>query len=215
MTQTQTMQIKIYFGEKAVYLCDEITDPLHEILHHPDAVFIDELSSPAINALLHEIKKPEFHAGVIWNRDFEKLRKSFFKHFTGIEAAGGIVQNEQKDVLFIRRLGKWDLPKGKMEKKEKPEDCAVREIREETGLKNLSLKKKIADSYHTYEAFGKHYLKQTHWYYLTCKGKQQLVPQTEEDITDIRWFKTKDIRTPVANTYEAIRDVLREFFDTP
>lgn len=209
------MQIKIYFGEKAVYLCDEITDELHELLHHPDAVFIDELSTPAINSLLHEIKKENFHAGVIWNVDFDKLKKSFFKHFTFIEAAGGVVQNEQKDVLFIMRLGKWDLPKGKMEKNEEPDACAKREIEEETGLKNLKLKKKICDTFHTYEAYGKHYLKQTHWFYLTCKGKQELVPQTEEDITEIRWFKTKEIKTPVANTYEAIKDVLRNFFNTP
>lgn len=209
------MTIKIYFGEKPVYLCDEITDQLHEILHHPDAVFIDELSSKAIHALLHEIKKEEFHAGVIWDKDFEKLKKAFFKHFTLLEAAGGIVQNEQKDVLFIFRLGKWDLPKGKMEKKELPEVCAAREIEEETGVKRLTLKKKIADTYHTYDAYGKHYLKTTHWFYFTCEGKQKLVPQTEEQITDIKWIKTRDIKKPVANTYEAIKDVLKEFFDTP
>lgn len=209
------MVIKIYFGEKPVYVCDEITDALNEVLHHPDAVFIDEISGPAIKSLLHEIVKDEFHAGVLWHSDFEALKKSFFKHFTFIEAAGGLVQNEKKDVLFINRLGKWDLPKGKLEPREDPAACASREITEETGVSNLQLRKKITDTYHTYEAFGKHYLKQTHWFYFTCEGKQTLIPQTEEDITDIKWFKTRDIRVPVANTYEAIKDVLRTFFDTP
>lgn len=209
------MQIRIYFGSKPVFLCDQMTDELNEILHHPDAVFIDELSTPAINSLLHEIKKEEFHAGVIWNKDFDKLKKAFFKHFTFIEAAGAVVQNEKKDVLFIHRLGKWDLPKGKIEKNERPDIAAKRETEEETGLKNLKTGKKICDTYHTYESFGKHYLKQTHWFYMTCSGKQDPVPQTEEDITEVRWFSTKDIRTPVSDTYEAVRDVLREFFDTP
>src|SRR5204863_7675563 len=113
-----SMQIKIYFGDKPLYLCNEMNDDLKELLHHPDVVFIDELSSHAINALLHEIKKDNFHAGIILSPDFEKLKKAFFKHFTVIEAAGGIVQNEEKDLLFIFRRGKWDLPKGKMEKKE-------------------------------------------------------------------------------------------------
>ncbi len=209
------MQIKIYFGDKPVYLCDEMDQALNELLHHPDVVFVDELSSPAINALLHEIKKPDFHAGIIWNKDFEKLRKAFFKHFTIIEAAGGIVQNPDKDLLFIFRRGKWDLPKGKIEKKEHPEECAEREIEEETGVKKLKLKKKIGETYHTYDEFGKHLLKISHWYYFTCNGKQELVPQTEEDITELAWISTKDIRKPVANTYETIKDVLRTFFDTP
>ena len=209
------MQIKIYFGDKPVFLCDEMDQALNELLHHPDVVFVDELSSPAIKALLHEIKKPDFHAGIIWNKDFEKLRKAFFKHFTILEAAGGVVQNPDKDLLFIFRRGKWDLPKGKMEKKEQPAACAEREIEEETGVKKLKLKKKIGETYHTYDEFGKHLLKISHWYYFTCNGKQELVPQTEEDITELAWISTKDIRKPVANTYETIKDVLRTFFDTP
>lgn len=209
------MQIKIYFGDKPVYLCDDIDASMNELLHHPDVVFIDELSTPAINALLHEIKKEDFHAGIIWNNNFEKLKKAFFKHFSVIEAAGGIVQNKEKDILFIFRKGKWDLPKGKMEKGEIPETCAEREIEEETGVVKLKLKKKICDTYHTYEDFGKHMLKISHWYYFTCTGKQTLVPQTEEDITDIQWIATKEIKKPVSNTYETIKDVLRDFFDTP
>ncbi len=209
------MQLKIYFGDKPVYLCDEIDDSLNELMHHPDAVFIDELSSPAINSLLHEIKKEDFHAGIIWNKDLEKLKKAFFKHFTVIEAAGGIVQNTDKDLLFIYRKNKWDLPKGKVEKNESVEICAEREIEEETGVKALTRKKKIGETYHTYDEFGKHFLKRSHWYYFTCDNDQQLQPQTAEDITEIKWFKTKDIKKPTSNTYATIKDILSSFFDTP
>ena len=73
------MQIKIYFGDKPVYLCTVINKELNDILHHPDAVFVDELSAPAIKSLLHEIKKEEFHAGVLWNTDMDKLKKAFLK----------------------------------------------------------------------------------------------------------------------------------------
>ncbi|MBS1757373.1 MAG: NUDIX domain-containing protein [Bacteroidetes bacterium] len=209
------MQIKIYFNEKPVYLCNKTDSNLKELQKHPDTVFIDELSTPAINSLLHEIKKESFHAGIILSSDFEKLKKSFFKHFTLIEAAGGIIQNEKKEILFIYRRNKWDLPKGKIEKKETPEIAAQREVEEETGVKELSLKKKIDETYHTYFDYGKHYLKITHWYYFTCSSQQQLQPQTEEDISEIKWFKTKDIKVPVANTYQNIKDILRVFFDTP
>lgn len=209
------MQLKIYFDEKPVYLCDELTPELNEILHHPDAVFIDELSTPAINSLLHEIKKDDFHAGVILDEDFEKLRKDFFRHFTAIEAAGGIVQNDKKELLFIYRLEKWDLPKGKVEKNEAIEVAAAREIEEETGLKEIVLKKKIGETYHTYNAYGKHYLKTTHWFYFTGDSQQQLQPQVEENITLIKWIKTKDIKTPMQNTYGSIKDIMHRFFDQP
>lgn len=209
------MHIKIYFGDKPVFLCDDINQELNEILHHPDAVFVDEISGPAIKSLLHEIKKPEFHAGVLWNKDLEQLKKVFFKHFMLIEAAGGIVQNNKKELLFIYRLGKWDLPKGKMEKGENPEECALREVKEETGVTKLKLKKKVGETYHTYDEFGKHILKTTHWYYMVCPAAQNLVPQTEEDITETKWISTKDIKEPVANTYPSIKDILGKFFDEP
>ncbi|MEN9570424.1 MAG: hypothetical protein RL172_1655 [Bacteroidota bacterium] len=209
------MHIKIYFNDKPVYLCDEIDTTLNELLHHPDAVFIDELSSAALKSLLHEIAKDEFHAGVVWNSDLEKLKKAFFKNFTLVEAAGGIVQNEEKELLFIHRLGKWDLPKGKMEKGEKPAECAIREVEEETGVKHLLLHEKVGDTYHTYNAFGKHFLKITYWYYLTCPSAQQLTPQREEDITGIKWVSSLHIKEPLQNTYPSIKDILAIFLDKP
>ncbi len=209
------MNIRIYFGDKPVILCDTIDKEINEILHHPDAVFVDEISPRAIKAMLHEIKKEEFHAGVLWDTDLKKLKETFFKNFTIIEAAGGIVQNDKKDILFIYRLDKWDLPKGKIEKGEEEEACAVREVTEETGVKDLHLKKKIGETYHVYDQFGKHFLKVSHWYYMTCSSTQKLVPQTEEHITEIKWVKTKDIKEPMQNTYPSIKDILSTFFDEP
>ena len=209
------MYIKIYFGNKPVFLCDEINKELNEILHHPDAVFVDEISAPAIKSLLHEIKKDQFHAGVIWHNDLGKLKTAFFKNFKLIEAAGGIVQNNEKEIHFIYRLGKWDMPKGKIEKGEMAEDCATREVTEETGIKNLTIKKKTGETYHVYDEFGKHFLKISHWYYMTCPAKQNTLPQIEENITEVKWIKTKDIKEPMKNTYPSIKDILGKFFDEP
>ncbi len=205
------MYIKIYFDNKPVFLCDEIDKELNDILHHPDAVFVDEISTKAINAFLHEIKKEDFHAGILWNQDLEKLKKAFFKHFTFIEAAGGLVQNPKNEILFIFRSVKWDLPKGKVEKNERLEDCAIREIEEETGVCNIKIKKKIGETYHTYNAFGKHFLKISHWYHMKCSSHQHLVPQTEEDITALKWVDPKNIQEILANTYPSIKDILAKF----
>ncbi|MBS4062948.1 MAG: NUDIX domain-containing protein [Chitinophagaceae bacterium] len=202
------MYIKIYFGNKPVYLCNEVDAFLNELMHHPDAVFIDELSNPAIKSLLHEIVKEDFHAGIIWNEDLEKLKKSFFKHFTQVTAAGGVVENEKGDVLLIFRRGKWDLPKGKLDKGETIEQCALREVMEETGLANVELKQLITITYHTYDEFGKHILKDSHWFKMNVNGKQQLTPQTEEDISELKWVKKKELSNYLNNTFPSIKDVL-------
>ena len=204
------MYIKIYFDEKPVFLCNEIDPELQEILHHPDAVYMDEITTPAINSLLHEIKKEEFHAGVLFNEDLEALKKSFFKHFIIVEAGGGLVTNEKREVLMIFRRGKWDLPKGKLEVGETIEACAVREVEEETGLDNLKLEGFLCMTYHTYNDFGKHILKPSHWYKMTCSSRQVLTPQTEEDIAELKWVKQADLKNYLDESFPSIRDVLRE-----
>lgn len=208
------MFIKIYFDDKPVFLCNELTAELQEILHHPDAIFIDEFSTPAINSLLHEITKPAFHAGVLLHDNLSALQSAFFKHFTPIEAAGGLVQNEKNEILFIYRLNKWDLPKGKVEPGEEIAACAVREVEEETGVKHLKRGNKLGETYHTYNAYGKHFLKTTHWFHLTCSSKQKLVPQTEEDIAAIEWVNFNNIGQHINNTYPSIKDILAVFLNT-
>jgi 8-oxo-dGTP pyrophosphatase MutT (NUDIX family) len=209
------MFIKVYFGEKPVYLCNKIDAELQEILHHPDAILMDEISSAAINSLLHEIVKDEFHAGVLLHEDLDKLKKKFIKHFQLIEAAGGIVVNEKNQLLFIYRLDKWDLPKGKIEKGEGIETAALREIEEETGLTHLTIKNKIGETYHTYNAFGKHFFKITHWFNVTCSSNQTLVPQTSENIEEIKWFTKKEVAIPLINTYPSIKDILNQYLNPP
>jgi len=136
------------------------------------------------------------------------LKSAFFKHFTLIKAAGGLVKNGAGEILLILRRGKWDLPKGKLDKGETLEACALREVSEETGLKNLELGQLIQITFHTYSLFGKHILKETHWYAMTAKGKESLVPQTEEDITEIRWVKKTELKKYLSNTFETIAEIL-------
>lgn len=202
------MYIKIYFGNKPVFLCNEIDETIHEYMHHPDAVFVDEITKPAIKSLLHEIVKEEFHAGILWNADLEKLKTAFFKHFRPVTAAGGLVENEKGEVLLIFRRGKWDLPKGKLDKGETIEQCAVREVEEETGLKNIELKNLLAITYHTYDEFGKHILKDSHWFNMKVNSKQTIVPQIEEDISEIKWVKKKDLKDYFNNIFPSVKDVL-------
>jgi 8-oxo-dGTP pyrophosphatase MutT (NUDIX family) len=201
--------ITIYFGDKPVFLCDKLNPEIEEIRHHPDAVFIDEFSTAAINSLLHEIDKPQFHAGIILHGDLEKLKKQFFKHFKVIKAGGGLVKNKKDELLLIFRRGKWDLPKGKLDDNETILECAIREVKEETGLSKIKAGKKIETTYHTYNEFGKHILKESHWYSMTTNGEEKLVPQIEESITEIRWVKKDEMTRYLDNTFPTIISLLK------
>jgi len=130
-----------------------------------------------------------------------------------IVAAGGIVRNEKGEILLQLRKGKWDLPKGKLDNGESLEECAVREVAEETGLKNIFLGELIGTTLHNYSEKGKEIEKETYWYDMRVSGPQTLVPQTEEDILELKWVKEPELSPFLQNTYDNIIDIVEKYFD--
>ena len=155
------------------------------------------------------MQQAKIHAGVFLHPDLKELKKAFWKKFTVIQAAGGLVMNESNEILMIFRRGKWDLPKGKLDKGEKLEECAVREVREETGLQKIQLQSPLLTTYHTYHEGTKFILKESHWYTMLATENEQLVPQTEEDIHEIKWVQQGETSNYLQNTFPSIRDVLQ------
>jgi len=132
---------------------------------------------------------------------------------TPIIAAGGIVVNPNKEILWIFRRGFWDLPKGKLDPNETIEACALREVMEETGVSNLVLGDLIMTTTHLYHDM---YLnteveKTTYWYKMTTDQLQDGIPQTEEEIEAIAWVKKEDIAPYLAKTYDTIKQVMGSF----
>lgn len=207
------MYIKIYFGDKPLFLCDAVDETIQPFIHHDDAIFIDELDTHTVKTMIHEMEQPAVHAGVFYHIKLNELKKAFFKKFTFIQAAGGLVQNEKKEILMIFRRGKWDLPKGKLDKGESLEDCAVREVEEETGLQNVQLISPLIITYHTYHEGARFMLKESHWYNMKVKGEQKLVPQTSEDIHEIKWVTAKAAEKLFPESYPSVTDVIREFIN--
>lgn len=203
------MNLKIYFKDKPLFLCEELTPEITEYMHHDDAVFIDEFSLPGIKSMIHEMKEARIHAGIFQHTPLEELRKAIWKKFTVIKAGGGLVYNEHKEILMMYRRGKWDLPKGKLDDGETIEECAIRETMEETGLKNVSIIKPLLTTYHTYDENGKAFLKETYWYTMLAKGKQHLEPQEAEQISAVEWVPSGQLKTYVDNTYPSVLDVLK------
>ena len=202
------MFIKIYFGDKPLFLCDDIDAVMQPLIHHDDTVFIDELNTHTVKAMIHEMQQQQVHAGVFYHKDLDELKKAFWKKFSLVKAAGSVVYNENNEILLIFRRGKWDLPKGKLDKNESIEACAVRETEEETGLTNTKLEKFITTTYHTYHEGARFKLKETYWYIIRCTGKQELIPQTEEDITEVKWVNPKELDTYMNNIFSSVKDVL-------
>lgn len=128
-----------------------------------------------------------------------------------IIAGGGIVENEKGEVLFLHRRGKWDLPKGKLDTGETIENCAVREVMEETGLADVQLAELIDITHHVYSEKGKDINKETYWYAMKVAGKQNLIPQTEEDITEIKWVDKKDLHEVLSDTYQNIVEIVEKY----
>jgi 8-oxo-dGTP pyrophosphatase MutT (NUDIX family) len=202
------MYIKIYFNDKPLFLCDQLDDELNVYAHHDDAVLIDEFSPPAVNSMIHEMRQEKVHAGIFVYKDLVTLKRAFWKKFLIIQAGGGLVKNEKDQFLFMLRRGKWDLPKGKLDKGETLEQCAIREVGEETGLHDVRLDGPLLITYHTYNESGKHILKESHWYRMIAAPGQSFTPQQEEQITELRWVAAGEMAPLLRNTFPSILDVL-------
>jgi 8-oxo-dGTP pyrophosphatase MutT (NUDIX family) len=135
--------------------------------------------------------------------------QSEFEHFSSnkklIVAAGGLVCNGNGDFLFINRLNQMDLPKGKLELGESESEGALREVEEETGVRNLELNEKIMDTYHTYVQNEELILKRTAWYNMKVAGCPELRPQIEEGIAWVKWINKAEVEDFVRDTYLSIR----------
>jgi 8-oxo-dGTP pyrophosphatase MutT (NUDIX family) len=140
--------------------------------------------------------------------DAKAFLRTVIKSITLIEAAGGLVINENGEYLFIYRNSKWDIPKGKIEIGEGIKEAAVREVEEECGIKISSIGDRICKTYHVYKYKGEVVLKKTYWFEMQCKAQKKLKPQKEEGITAARWFGKDHIAPIVKNTYPSIMDVL-------
>ncbi|MCC5905476.1 MAG: NUDIX hydrolase [Balneolaceae bacterium] len=114
---------------------------------------------------------------------------------TPVTAAGGVVfrvNDSENQVLVIKRNGFWELPKGKLEKKEAVKECALREVEEETGLEGLKLQSFLCDTYHEYVEDGTKYGKTTYWYLMEAgRNEKDFLPQAEEGITNVEWVPLK------------------------
>lgn len=154
--------------------------------------------------IITKLKEKSIKGITLNSTDIENDWISFTNNLKVVPAAGGLVVNDQKQILFIFRNQVWDLPKGWIEKGESVESAAIREVEEECGIFNLSIGKKLITTYHIYHQNG-YILKETHWYLMHSNYNAPLIPQLEEGITEVSFKKTDEIEDILKNTYANIK----------
>ena len=203
---------KVFFNESIIELSSEVKKSSKN-----NIIQINEPESyDFVNQLVSDIESGrEVPDSLILNQDINQLWNHFRSRFTEIPAAGGLVQDNDGSLLFIRRLGVWDLPKGKIEKNETPELAAVREIKEECGLSGLRIIKPFDSTFHIYKSpylpVPKNLvLKETKWFLMNYSGSETPVPQLDEDIEEVNWVPVNELNRVMENTYSSLRDLLKK-----
>ncbi len=198
--------IKIFSLDKIIVLIDNraIFKPKEK------AILVAIYSADELLVKYHKlVSNKQLTEIYFFNENLELLFNYFSAMFRIINAAGGLVKNKKGERLFIFRNGKWDLPKGKIEKKEGIKTAAIREVEEECGVTGLTIVRELAPNYHTYFIKKEAILKRTYWFEMNCDDTSTLVPQLEEGITDVQWIATKKLKKVLDNTFESIKEVLK------
>ncbi len=203
---------KVFFNDSTIQIGSEMNKSLNNNITE----MFNSLDYGVVNQIISQIESTssprDFY---ILNHDVNSAWSYFRSQFVEIPAAGGLVRNAERSLLFIKRLGVWDLPKGKIEKKETAELAAMREVEEECGLSGLQIIKQLDSTFHIYRSpylsFPKNLvLKETKWFLMSYSCNEIPVPQVEEDIQEVAWFSLADLDQVYSNTYSSLSDFLEK-----
>ncbi|WP_445458339.1 NUDIX hydrolase [Flavobacterium sp. HNIBRBA15423] len=188
---------KVFVNDKALFLTNEVQKETNF------KIFL--LESIDIKKLIIKLFQNKIENAFLYHPDEKLIMKTLKAKIPVVKAGGGLVYNEEGNVLFIYRNGKWDLPKGGTEKNETMEETAMREVEEETGVSGLSVVKKLQKTYHVFKRNGRYKLKQTYWYEMKSTFKGIPKGQEDEGIEKVEWIHPNDIPKLLENSYENIK----------
>lgn len=201
---------KIYINNIPLILISKIDKELYKP-SKPEIISGTYLGKPKFFFPYIDMLEKQHHADkevIIQCKDVLKAYNDFASLFKVIEAGGGLVKNQEGKVLVIFRRGFWDLPKGKMDPGENIIQTAAREVKEETGIIDVEVKRHLITTYHTYRtAKGKRILKVSKWFKMRTTSKQ-LIPQLDEDIERAEWVDLKTFLAKERKIFNNILDVL-------
>ncbi|MFH1004615.1 MAG: NUDIX domain-containing protein [Bacteroidota bacterium] len=192
---------KVFCGEKRILLTDKSIQSENRIIKY--------ISCKKLFADYTDFYRGKEECIQFVSNNLNNLWNNFLSMFTVIEAAGGFVKDEKEKLLMIYRNSHWDLPKGKIEKGEKIEDAAMREVKEECGISDLKIIRHLNETYHIYQLHRTNTIKKTFWFEMYCENCE-LTPQTTEGITEAKWMNKKDVQHILPLVYPSIREIVLE-----
>ena len=187
----------IFVDEIPIYLTDNLENLAKESFYYKDDITIE--------SVLETAKSKKYSELFLFHVDLKTLWKEFKWFFKIEKAAGGLVTNQNDEILFIYRFDTWDLPKGKIEKGEGKKEAAIREVEEECGISGLTIENKLQKTYHIFQRNEREILKITHWYKMKTDFEGELTPQLEEGITEVVFKNKEQTKMALENSYENIR----------
>ncbi len=195
---------KVFINERPIILTDSLfVESDFDLLNYKNTI---------ISEIIHKLTEGSISGIILLCADLQEAWRDFKSHFKVISASGGLVINKQLEFLFIFRGGKWDLPKGRIEKGEQIKEAALREVKEECGISKLKLGEFLITTYHIFFQNNQNRLKETHWFQMETTTKEVLIPQLEEGIT-IAIFKNKeDSVRALDNSYGNIHLVFKAYY---
>ena len=193
---------KVFVNDKPLFLTNEIKK-------ETDFKFF-LLETANINQIIINFFQNKLQKAYLYHPEEKEIIKTLKAKIPVNKAGGGLVYNKNGAVLFIFRNGKWDLPKGGIEKGELIEATAIREVEEETGVTGLTITEKLQKTYHIFRRNGKYKLKITHWYEMKTDFEGTPMGQIEEGIEKVAWLNPDQIKEALLNSYENIKLLFEE-----
>ncbi|MFV9552010.1 NUDIX hydrolase [Algibacter sp. PT7-4] len=166
------------------------------------------LKTVNIEKVIRKLNKTSLKEVRLIHKNPDKILNKFLKKLPNVIAGGGKVYNKNGEILFIYRNDKWDLPKGKAEKKETIEETSIREVEEETGVKNLKITKELDTTYHIFKRNGTYRIKITYWFEMITDYEGILHAQENEGITKVAWLNSEQSKEALENSYANIRQLV-------
>ncbi len=194
---------KVFFNNKLIRLTTELSNSTDEV----PLFFIKYISAEEI---IRALKSKHIKQIKLYHSKEDKLMMHFNNRFKTVEASGGLVKNKNNSILFIYRNDKWDLPKGKIRKRESIEEGALREVIEETGIKDLRIENQIDTTYHIYKGPKKHKIKKTYWFLMKSDYLGKFKPQIKENITLVKWIEINEIPKLLEKSYKNIKRLINK-----
>ncbi|WP_372949203.1 NUDIX hydrolase [Mariniphaga sp.] len=204
---------KVFLNDRLIEIGDSVNDKKNNLV----VKFDEQTSADDIQSWLADFITQNSEKVTLGHPNPDHFLQLLRSAFLEVPAAGGMVISEDR-LLFIFRNGKWDLPKGKIDKNETSAEAALREVSEECGISGQRIEKQLPSTFHIYQSpyaktKGQWIFKETFWFEMIYNGTDEISPQQEEGITEVRWFRKNELDEVLANTYENLKQIIFLYCD--